>query len=233
MSGLPHPVLLSTAFDMDTVTIGGAPVDFMHGFYTWVAMLLLVGLGLVTRNRLALVPGRVQNLLETVIGGLEDFTVENMGEKDGRLFFPLLCTLFLFILTMNLFGLLPLFEAPTANINTTASLALFVFIYYNYIGIRRWHGHYIHQFMGPMPALAPFMMIIEFVSHLSRPLSLTLRLFGNIQGETMILMLLFMLLPVISTLPVYFLFLIAKILQAFIFFMLSLIYIKSATEGAH
>jgi F-type H+-transporting ATPase subunit a len=229
---LPHPVLISTAFGMDTVTIGGVPVDFMHVFYTWLAMLLLAGLGLVVRNRLTLVPGKLQNALEVVIGGLENFTVENMGE-EGRRFFPLLCTLFLFILTMNLFGLVPLFEAPTANINTTASLALFVFVCHNYIGIRRWHGHYIHQFMGPMPVLAPFMMIIEFISHLSRPLSLTLRLFGNIMGETMILMLLFMLLPVISTLPVFFLFLIAKVLQAFIFFMLSLIYIKSAMEGAH
>ena len=232
MSGLPHPVLISTAFGMDTVTIGGVPVDFMHVFYTWLAILLLAGLGLVVRNRLTLVPGKLQNALEVVIGGLENFTVENMGE-EGRRFFPLLCTLFLFILTMNLFGLVPLFEAPTANINTTASLALFVFVCYNYIGIRRWHGHYIHQFMGPLPLLAPFMMIIEFISHLSRLLSLTLRLFGNIMGETMILMLLFMLLPVISTLPVFFLFLIAKVLQAFIFFMLSLIYIKSAMEGAH
>jgi len=233
MSGLPHPVLISTAFGLDTVNIGGVPVDFMHVFYTWMAMLVLAGLGLAVRNRLTLVPGGVQNALEVLIGGLENFTIENMGEEEARRFFPLLCTLFLFILTMNLFGLLPLFEAPTANINTTASLALFVFVGYNYIGIRRWHGHYIHQFMGPMPVLAPFMMIIEFISHLSRPLSLTLRLFGNIQGETMILMLLFMLLPVIATLPVYFLFLIAKILQAFIFFMLSLIYIKMATEGAH
>ena len=232
-AGLPHPVLLSTAFGLDKVTICGEPVEFMHVFYTWAAMLTLGLFGFWLRRRLTLVPGCAQNMLEVVIGGLEDFTTENMGEKEGRRFFPLLCTVFLFILVMNLFGLLPLFEAPTANINTTAALAVFMFVYYNYIGIRRWHGHYIHQFMGPMPFLAPFMMIIEFISHLSRPLSLTLRLFGNIQGETMILGLLFMLLPVISTLPVYFLFLMAKVLQAFIFFMLSLIYIKSAVEGAH
>ena len=225
MGGLPHPVLISTAL--------GVPADFMHVFYTWLAILLLAGLGLMVRNRLTLVPGHVQNVLEVIIGGLENFTVENMGEKEGRRFFPLLCALFLFILIMNLFGLLPLFEAPTANINTTASLALFVFVYYHYIGIRRWHGRYIQQFMGPVPAIAPFMMIIEFMSHLARLLSLTLRLFGNIYGETMILMLLFTLLPLIATLPIYFLFLIAKVLQAFIVFMLALIYIKNAAEGAH
>ena len=232
-AGLPHPVLISTALGMDQVVIGGQTVGFMHVFYTWLAMLLLLALGLMVRRNLAIVPGKVQNVLETIIGGLENFTVENMGEAEGRRFFPVLCGTFLFILSMNLMGLVPLFEAPTADINTTAALAVAVFLYYNYVGIRRWHGHYIHQFMGPMPALAPFMIIIEFISHLARPLSLTMRLFGNIYGESMVLVLFFMLLPLIATLPVYFLFLMAKTLQAFIFFMLSLIYIKSAVEGAH
>ena len=232
-AGLPHPVLISTALGMDQIAIGGQTVGFMHVFYTWLAMLLLLALGLMVRRNLTIVPGKAQNVLETIIGGLENFTVENMGEAEGRRFFPVLCGTFLFILSMNLMGLVPLFEAPTADINTTAALAVAVFLYYNYVGIRRWHGHYIHQFMGPMPALAPFMIIIEFISHLARPLSLTMRLFGNIYGESMVLVLFFMLLPLIATLPVYFLFLMAKTLQAFIFFMLSLIYIKSAVEGAH
>lgn len=232
-ASLPHPVLLSSAFGLDTVTIAGETVGFMHVFYTWVAMLLLLGAGLYMRSRLTMVPGKMQSALEVVVGGLEDFTVDNMGEAEGRRFFPILCGTFLFILVMNLMGLVPLFEAPTADINTTAALALAAFVYYNYVGIRRWHGHYIQQFMGPMPALAPFMMIIEFISHLARPLSLAMRLFGNIYGESMVLLLFFILLPVISTLPVYFLFLLAKSLQAFIFFMLGLIYIKSAMEGGH
>jgi F-type H+-transporting ATPase subunit a len=87
--------------------------------------------------------------------------------------------------------------------------------------------------MGPIPAIAPFMLLIEVISHLSRPLSLTFRLFGNLYGETMVLVLFFGLLPLVSTLPVYFLFLLAKCLQAFIFYILTLIYIKGAMEGAH
>ncbi len=232
-AGLPHPVLISTALGMDQITIAGETVGFMHVFYTWVAILILLGFGLLVRRKLALVPGTTQNVFEVIIGGLENFTIENMGEDEGRRFFPLLCGTFLFILVMNLMGLVPLFEAPTANLNTTAALAAAVFVYYNYVGIRRWHGHYIQQFMGPMPVIAPFMIVIEFISHLARPLSLTMRLFGNIFGESMVLGLFFLLLPIIATLPVYFLFLMAKTLQAFIFFMLSLIYIKSAVEGAH
>ena len=232
-AGMPHPVLISTALGMDQVTIGGQTVGFMHVFYTWMAMLILLALGLVLRRRLAMVPDKMQNVFEVIIGGLEDFTVENMGEAEGRRFFPILCGTFLFILVMNLMGLVPLFEAPTAEINTTAAMAVVVFVYYNYVGISRWRGHYIQQFMGPMAALAPFMMLIEFISHLARPLSLTMRLFGNIYGESMVLGLFFMLMPIIATLPVYFLFLLAKSLQAFIFFMLTLIYIKSAVEGAH
>jgi F-type H+-transporting ATPase subunit a len=194
-------------------------------------MLILVGVGLMVRRRLTLIPGGLQNVVEVIIGGLETFTVDTMGEKEGQRFFPVLCGTFLFILTMNFMGLVPLFEAPTADMNTTVALAIAVFVYYNFVGIKRWHGHYIHQFMGPVPALAPLMIIIEFISHLSRPLSLTMRLFGNIYGETMVLLLFFMLMPILATLPVYFLFLLAKTLQAFIFFMLSIIYIKSAVEG--
>lgn len=112
-------------------------------------------------------------------------------------------------------------------------MALFVFLYYNYQGLRRWRGHYIHHFMGPMPALAPFMMILEFISHLARPLSLTLRLFGNLRGEEIVMILFFIMAPLISTLPIYFLFLLGKVLQAFIFYMLAMIYLKGAMEPAH
>lgn len=90
--------------------------------------------------------------------------------------------------------------------------------------------------MGPMLPLAPFMMILEFISHLARPLSLTLRLFGNIRGEEIVLLLFFLMAPLVSTLPIYFLFLLAKVLQAFIFYMLALIYSRALwnrpTKGA-
>ena len=231
-AGFPHPVLLSTLFNLDEMVIFGKTYEVKHIFYTWLAMLFLAGLGLVARRRLSLVPGKLQNILEIIIDGLEEFTVSNMGE-DGRKVYGVLCAIFLFILTQNVMGLLPGFDAPTANINTNAAMALFVFVYYNYVGIRRWSFKYFFHFTGPMPAVAPLMLPIEIISHLSRPLSLTLRLFGNIRGEEMVLVLFFMLAPLFGTLPIYFLFLLAKALQAFIFYMLTMLYLKSAMEHAH
>ncbi|MDR2696695.1 MAG: F0F1 ATP synthase subunit A, partial [Deltaproteobacteria bacterium] len=141
--------------------------------------------------------------------------------------------LFIYILGMNLMGLIPGFDAPTANINTNVGMAIFVFLYYHYEGIRRWHGHYIHHFLGPQKALIPLMLPIEIISHCTRPVSLTLRLFGNIRGEETVLILFFVMAPMISTLPIYALFLLAKCLQAFIFFMLAAYYLKGALEPAH
>lgn len=230
--GLPEPLLLSHMVHLDTVTIAGQVVPFSHVFYTWVAMALLFTFGWLVRRRLTLVPGTLQNVAEVLVDGLENFTVTTIGE-DGRKVFPVLCALFMFILVQNLLGLVPGCDAPTANINTNIGMALFVFVYYNYQGVKRWHGHYIHHFMGPMPVLAPFMMILEFISHLARPLSLTLRLFGNIRGEEIVLLLFFLLAPIIGTLPIYFLFLLAKVLQAFIFYMLAMIYLKGSLEPAH
>ena len=165
--GLPEPILISELVHLDHITIAGQTVEFRHVFYTWMAMLILFVVGWLVRRNISLIPGKMQNIFESIIGGLEDFTVTNMGE-DGRKVFPVLGGLFLFIAVQNILGLIPACDAPTANINTNIGMALFVFLYYNYQGIKRWHGHYIHHFMGPMLPLAPFMMILEFISHLKR-----------------------------------------------------------------
>lgn len=231
--GLPEPILLSELFHLDSFSIGGQVVETRHIFYTWIALAILLILGVIVRSCLSMrKPGKLQSIFEMIIGGLENFTVTNLGEKDGRIFFPVLGGIFLFILTQNLLGLLPGFDAPTANINTNVGMALFVFVVYNAVGIKRWGGHYIHHFMGPMAPLAPFMMILETISHLARPLSLTLRLFGNLRGEEIVMMLFFIMAPLISTIPIYFLFLLGKVLQAFIFYMLAMIYLKGAVEPA-
>lgn len=230
--GLPHPVLWSTLLHVDQVTIGGATVEFKHVFYTWCAMAVLFSLGLLVRGGLKLVPGGIQNVFEVVIGGLEDFVVTNIGE-DGRKVFPLLGGIFLFILFQNLLGLIPGCDAPTANVNTNAAMAVFMFLYYNYQGIKRWGPGYIKHFMGPMWWLTPLMLPLELISHTARPLSLTLRLFGNIRGEEIVMVLFFLMAPIVGTIPVYFLFLLGKVLQSFIFFMLTMIYLKGAFEHAH
>jgi len=225
--GLEHPVLFLE------MAAKGAGLNIPNEvLFAWLAMALLITLGLITSSRLQMVPGGLQNFFEYLIGGLENFTVETMGE-DGRRIFPVLAGIFLFILTCNFMGLVPGFDSATNAINTNAAMALFVFVYYNYWGIRNWGPGYIKHFMGPMPALAPMMLILEIMSHLARPLSLTLRLFGNIRGEELVLMLLFMLAPIAATLPIYFLFALADFIQAFVFFMLTLIYLKGAFEHAH
>ena len=233
--GLPHPVLWSHLTGLDHAVaemLGNPNMETKHIVYSWLAMVILIVFSYFARKKLTLVPGKVQNVAEVVVGGLEDFVVSVVGE-DGRKIYPILCGIFLYILVQNILGLVPGCDAPTANINTNAAMALFAFAYYNLVGLWRWKFGYIKHFMGPMWWLSPLMLPIEFISHLARPLSLTLRLFGNIRGEEIVLVLFFMLAPIVGTVPIYFLFMIAKVLQAFIFFMLTMIYLKGSLEHAH
>ena len=236
--GLAHPLLLSSVMNMDTMNIGGTEVQTTYVFFTWCGMIFLLLLGLFVKSRISLIPGKTQSLFEAIIGGLENFIVDSLGEK-GRRYVPLLIGIFLYIFSMNMLGLVPGFDAPTANLNTTVSVALFVCIYYNYLGIKTWGFHYIGHFTGPSKALMPLMFPIEIISHLARPLSMSLRLFGNIFGEEMTLLIFFSfgasiyIGALLGTVPLYFLFLLGKTLQAFILFVLSLIYIKGAIEHAH
>ncbi len=231
--GLPHPVLLSTLFDMDYVTIGGKLIEFKHVFFTWVGMAFLFYVAYRVRKNITMIPGGLQNFFETVIGTIDNFVCASLGEKDGKKFVPLLAIIFIYIITLNLMGLIPGFDAPTANLNTTVSMALVVFVYYNFIGMQRWGVHYVNHFTGPSKALIPLMFPLEVVSHISRILSLSLRLFGNIRGEEIVIILAFVMAPILGSLPIYFLFLIGKSMQAFVFFMLTMFYIKASLEHAH
>lgn len=248
--GLEHPLIIFRELNM---LLGASPLDPAqitsemaaqgvhsamnwpvptHTWFMWMCMVILLTVGFIATRNLKLVPSGLQNVFESLIGGLEEFVVENCGE-EGRKVFPILIILFLFILIMNLTGLVPGCDAPTANINTNAAMAILLFGYYNYIGIKKWGAGYIKHFLGPMPALAPLMLLLEIISHCARPISLTLRLFGNIRGEEIVLVLLFLLSPIWGTLPMYFLFILAKCIQAFIVFMLGMIYLKGSLEHAH
>ncbi len=230
---LPSPVLLSTLCNMDHITIGGQVIEFRHVFFSWTAMALLFIASFLVRRNITMVPGKLQNFFEAIIGTIEDFVCSNLGEKDGKKYVPLLAGIFLYIITMNLQGLVPGFDAPTANLNTTVSMALVVFVYYNFVGMQRWGFHYVNHFTGPSKALIPLMFPLEVVSHISRPLSLSLRLFGNIRGEEIVIILAFLMAPILGSLPVYALFLLGKSMQAFVFFMLTMLYIKGSLEHAH
>lgn len=180
-------------------------------------------------KKMQLVPTGSQNVMEAFIGGVIAIGKDSMGEENARRYLPLIGSLGLVIVVSNLLGILPLFEAPTADINFTLALALIVFVYYNYLGIKK-NGvvNYFKHFMGPVPALAPLMFPIEIVSHLSRIVSLSFRLFGNIKGDDLFLLVLLMLAPWILPLPAFFLLFAMAFLQGFIFMILTYVYIAGS-----
>jgi F-type H+-transporting ATPase subunit a len=228
-----------------------------HVTYTWLAMIILIGLAYVASRNASLVPRGMQNFMEVV---LEQFLgmIDDVMGREGRRYLPLIATLGLFVLTNNLLSLVPGFAGPTANLNTTAACALIVFFSYHWIGIKQQGlGTYLKHFVGPVPALAPLMIPIELISHLARPLSLSLRLFGNMTGGHILLAIIFFLMGldgligwalsgspagavvggigglVMVVFTVGFLFplkILVSFLQAFIFVMLTMLYIAGATE---
>lgn len=230
--GLPSPVLLSTLLNLNTITINGEEIEFGHVFFTWCIMAFLLALGIIVRSSIQNHPRGLQNVLEVLIDGLENFSVFTMG-PSARRFMPFLAASFIFILCANLAGLVPAFDAPTANINTNAALAITVFIYYNVLGLSIWGFAYIKHFFGPVPAIAFLMLPIELISHISRPITMSLRLFGNIRGEELVLIIFFGIAPLLGTIPLYLLFMLAKVMQAFIFYLLTMLYLKGALEEAH
>jgi F-type H+-transporting ATPase subunit a len=247
MGAIEHPPIIHVA---------GIPY---HVLYTWFVMAILIGVSFMASRRVALVPRGTQNFMEVV---LEQFVqmIDDVIGPSGRAYLPLIGTLGLFILVSNLMGLIPGLVSPTGNLMTNAACALVVFFAYHYIGIKKQGlGHYLKHFMGPVPALAPLMIPIEVISHLARPLSLTLRLFGNMTGGHILLAIIFFLMGldgligwalsgsmagaivggigglVMIVFTVGFLYplkILVSFLQAFIFVMLTMLYIASAVEGA-
>ena len=231
-----------------------------HVAFGWLVIVILMALAFALPRRPALVPRGLQNALEAALEFVLSLIDDVIG-PEGRRFLPLIATLGLFIFASNLLGLVPGFTAPTDNVNTTAACAIVVFFAYHWIGIRQQGlGTYLKHFAGPMPALAPLMIPIEVISHLARPLSLTLRLFGNMLGGHILLSIVFFMTVGLSTwalsgaagaigfvigsvgtvatilFTVGFLFplkLLVAFLQAFIFCMLSMLYIAGALEAEH
>ncbi len=200
--------------------------------YSWFVMAMLALCSFLATRRMDILPGRFQNVMEAVLGGFDDLLVETMG-PEGRKFFPLIATLGLYILTSNLLGLLPGFESPTANLNTTVSMAVVVFVMTHVVGIRMHGFKYVKHFMGPIWWLTPIMMPIEIISHLSRPLSLSVRLFGNIMGEDIVLAVVILLVPFLVPLPVFVLMIFTSVIQTLVFMLLTMMYIAGAMEEAH
>ena len=227
-----HPLLFLQIFRrlLEPLHISEAGADAIA--YTWLIMLLLLVVSLLATKSISSVPSGLQNFMEVVIGGIENMINETMGEK-GKAYFPLIATLALFILVSNLIGLVPGFFPPTANLNTTAACAVVVFLSTHIVGVKEHGFHYLKHFLGPIWWLAPLMFFIEIIGHLSRPLSLSLRLFGNMNGHELVLMIFFALAPFLVPLPMMLMGVLVSFIQAFVFMLLAMIYIQGSLEEAH
>ncbi len=203
-----------------------------HVTYAWFLAIVLTILSFLATRRLEIYPGRFQNVMEVIIGGFDFLLNEIMGH-NGRRYFPLIATLGIYILTANLLGIIPGFESPTSDINTTLSMAIVVFFSTHVVGVMTHGWKYFKQFMGPVWWLTPLMIPIEIISHLSRPLSLTFRLFGNIKGEDIVLAVVLLLVPTLVPLPVFVLMIFTSIIQTIVFMLLAMMYISSAMEESH
>jgi F-type H+-transporting ATPase subunit a len=203
-----------------------------HVTYTLFVFVILVLLSVLATRRLAVYPGKIQNIMEVIIGGIDSLLSEIMGH-NGRKFFPLVATIGLFILFSNLLGIIPGFESPTANINTNAAMAIVVFLSTHVVGVKEHGLKYFKQFLGPVWWLIPLMLPIEVISHISRPLSLTFRLFGNIKGEDIVLLVVLFLVPWFVPLPVFVLMIFTSLVQTLVFMLLTMMYIAGAMEEGH
>lgn len=205
----------------------------VHVVYSWVVMAILIAVGVLGTRKIQIVPTKAQNFLEVVVSGIEEFMVGVTGE-EGRWFFPLAATIALYIALSNLIGLVPGFFPPTASINTPLSCAIVVFVFTHYIGVKCHGAAYIKHFLGPVWWLAPLIFPIEIIGHLARVLSLTFRLFGNMMGHESVLVILFMLAGAyLAPLPIMAMGIFVAFVQAFVFFLLSVMYFTGAMEHAH
>jgi F-type H+-transporting ATPase subunit a len=205
---------------------------YPHVTYMWLTMILLLAIAYLTTRRLQLLPNAGQALMELVIGGLLNFMERVMGHH-AKAHLPVIGGLVLLIVTANLLGIVPGMFSATANLNMTAGCAITVFLYYQYIGFRRHGAAYIKHFTGPLWWLAPLMLPIELISHFIRPFTLALRLFANMQGHEIVLIIITLLVPIIAPLPIVFLGIFVSFIQGFVFMLLSMIYIAGAEEELH
>jgi F-type H+-transporting ATPase subunit a len=216
--------------------------DHHHPIPDYIVMVMLIVafltvVSLIVRSRLSVDnPSKLQIICEDAVLGLLALLEQWIGPK-GRKFLPLIGTFGFFILLGNYAGLIPGLMAPTSNINVTVGCALTTWVYYHFQGAKA-QGivNYLKHFAVPPGSpvwMAPLMLIIELISHLSRVLSLSLRLFGNIFGEEIVILILFTLVPFLLPLPMMFLGLITGGLQAFVFVLLSIIYLAGAVAVEH
>jgi F-type H+-transporting ATPase subunit a len=208
--------------------------------YLVMCFFVVIGLTLLSafvRARLSVEqPGKLQILIEDVVNFLASMLRENIGDK-GPKYLPLVGAIGLFIFVANMMGKVPGFMSPTANLNVTVGCAVTAWVYYHLQGIRtqgvfRYAKHFFIMPGVPI-VMAPLIGVIEVISHASRVMSLSLRLFGNVFGEEMVVLILAMLVPFIVPLPMMLLGVVTGTLQAYIFVLLTMIYLAGAVHTDH
>lgn len=197
---------------------------------SWIVILFLAIVSFIGTRKMEKVPGKFQSVLELLVSALFDF-IEGVIGPGGRKYAPFIASIFIYILVMNVFGVIPFFKSPTSGLNMTIALALSAFFYVQVQAIRA-NGFvgYIKHFVGDPWWLAPLMLPIHIIGEIAKPLSLSIRLFGNIFGEDKIIVILAMMSPYlikpwIKYLPIHFPMLIFAIftgvIQALIFMVLT------------
>lgn len=205
--------------------------------FSWVATLIIVVIALLARKSLNMVPRGVQNLVEVIMEFFLDLAESNIGHQ-GRHFFPFIATLGIYILVCNLLGLLPGGNAPTSNLNTNVALALPVFFATHIYGIKQHKFAYIKHFVGPIRSLPAIplmilMFLIEVIGHFARPLTLSVRLFGNMIAKHKIILILLLLSPAVVPTAILGLGVLVSVIQAYVFVLLTTLYLAGAVEEAH
>ena len=212
----------------ETVKFMGLTFNWETLCMTWLAMFIVIVISCLAVRNLKLVPSGWQNFIEMVVVWLHEQLEAMMGWKRGKLFAPFIVSLFLFLLTSNLLGLIPFMASPTNDLNTTLGLALLVVAMVHFFGLYFKRGHYIAHFFQPV---APF-VVINLIEEIAKPITLAFRLFGNIlAGEILIIVLLNLMTYLVIPSVVWLMFSIfISCVHAVIFTMLSMAYLSNAVK---
>ena len=214
-----------THFQLDHVM--GALLVFLFLVFGAVRYAVAVGgsgdAGLVPPPRFGL-----RNLFEMLSDTIFNLMASVMGEKEARRYLPLIGTLFFFILFSNLLALIPGFLPPTDTLKTNLALSVLVFLLTHVFGVREHGLKYFKHFLGPVWWMAPLMLPIELISHLARPVSLAMRLLGNIAADHAVVLAFFAILPLLVPVPFLVMGVFVSVVQAVVFSLLATVYIGTA-----
>jgi len=215
----------------------GIPVHTFHAFLVSIILIILSFniFRRIKRSDNYLLPEEgftLKTFFELIVNFFTNLLTEIMGER-GKEYVPFVSSIFIYILFCNLLGLIPGFLPPTIQINTNYGIALFVFLSYNYFGFREHGFRYLKQFTGPLPYIAVLFLPIELISHLFRPFTLSVRLFGNMFGDHQALEIFSELVPIIVPSIFMLLGIVVSLIQAFVFSLLTGIYISFAISHEH